>query len=168
MSRIIGRPIKKGDRCEAKWLQDSISDDFKEGYSWFDPVTKTFTDQIPERLIVKKFGQAPVFMSDVMEPYYHPAAQKVVESRSELKELDEKYGTVTTNKLLPPSDAKKKEAAKKRKAERMEAMKAAVEMVDAGTAPLTDEFKQLCKKRNEIISKRLGIDAQNIVGRKNK
>lgn len=164
MSRIIGRPIKKGDPCEAKWLQDSISDDFKEGYSWFDPVTKTFTDQIPERLIVKKFGQAPVFMSDVMEPYYHPAAQKVVESRSELKELDEKYGTVTTNKLLPPSDAKKKEAAKKRKELRMEAMKEAVERVRAGTTNHTDDFKQLCKKRDEAISRQTGIDFNKVFG----
>lgn len=168
MSRIIGKPIKKGDRCEAKWLQDSIADDFKEGYSWFDPITKTFSDQIPERLLTKKFGQAPVFMSDVMEPYYHPAAQKVVESRSELKELDEKFNTITTDKKLPPDPTKKRLAAKARKEHNMQALKDAVEMVEAGTAPLTDEFKQLCQKRNEMISKQLGIDAQNIVGRKNK
>ena len=113
-----------------------------------------------------RYGQAPYIIGDTITPYRHPASGQWVDSRSALQQIDRATGTITTDKKLAadPSSARQREA--RRRADWKRCMKTAVEQIDAGTAKLDEQTRQLCDRQNEIISSALGFDAFNVAGRK--
>lgn len=139
------------------------------GSTWyyFDEESLKFVEGYPPAK-VKTYAQAPMFISDTIKPYYHPAAQKVTDSRSELAALDKAHRTITTDKPLEASTFSnfRKENERKRRADARESLLKAVAQVDNGTAPLSEETRAKCARQNEIVSKALNFDAFNVAGNK--
>lgn len=117
-------------------------------------------------LKIKVYGRAPMFLSDGMRPTCHPATGQVIESRKKWAETDKITGCITLPKHEPPRDLSR-ERAEKEKVKRKEAMLKAVAQIDAGTAPLNEEQRALCRIQNDIVSDALGFNAHDVVGRKN-
>lgn len=113
-----------------------------------------------------RFGEAPYIIQDSMEPYRHPATGQVIDSKSALRQTDKACGTITTDKKLPPDPTWHKEQERKRHEDIREAMRKSIAQIDGGTAPLTEEVRELCAQQNEIVSKATGWDAYNVAGRK--
>lgn len=130
---------------------------------WWDEATMKFVEHPPESKI-RKFGKAPYVIQDTIEGYYHPAAEKWVESRSQLKALDEAHNTITTDKKIAPDPSRQKAERAKRRKDIQEATRKAVAAVDSGNAPLDEKTKKICEERNHMLQQRLGMDAFNAVG----
>lgn len=115
----------------------------------------------------EKFGEAPFVIQDTIAPYRHPGTGQVVESRAALIAADKASGCITSDRPLPADPTWQNERrAKERKELRADLEKAAYQ-VDHGTAPLTEELRHVCAERNAGLSRALGIDAFNAVGKKN-
>jgi len=112
------------------------------------------------------FGDAPIFISDTIQPYRHPATGQWTDSRSTLRAIDKATGTITTDKKLAPDSSKARREEERRRQDWKRCMREAVRMVDDGTAPMSEETKALCRRQNEIISAATGMDAFNVAGRK--
>lgn len=115
----------------------------------------------------KVYGQAPYVITDTITPYYHPAAEQWVDSRRALQDMDKATGTFTTDKKQVPDGSFTKENEKQRKADLHKCLHEAVEKIDSGNAPLSEEVKEKCRIQNEITSKALNFDAFNVAGKKN-
>jgi hypothetical protein len=162
--KIVTRTFQYGDEKESSWPPKYGSRD--AGSFYWDKETQTFKRGYPPNPNPKHGTSAAIIM-DTIDPYYHPASCTVVESRSRLKMIDKACGTITTDKPIPadPSWQKEREAALKK--DRHEALHKAVAQLDAGTAPLSEETREMCRIRNETVSRALGIDAFNAAGRIN-
>lgn len=132
---------------------------------WWDADTQSFTDEPPRRF--QPFGQAPAIITDTIDPYYHPGTCKFVDSKSRLKDMDKACGTITTDKIQPSDSSWRKQKQKELADDHHKALHKAVAQLEAGTAPLTEETRELCTRENHRISSALGVDAFNVVGRKN-
>lgn len=129
-----------------------------------DKETKEFIEGFPPQ--VEKYGEAPFVITDTITPYYHPAAQVMVDSRKALMNLDKACGTITTDKKIPPDPTWQREQKKKRHELGVEALKEAVAKIDSGEVNLSEEMKIKCAQRNEQLSEVMKIDAFNVAGRK--
>lgn len=128
---------------------------------YIDEETGELKEGYPESKI-NCFGTAPMFISDSMTPYYHPAAEIYVDSKKRLKEIDMVCGTITTDKLQSNPSAVKKRI-KERHEDIHKSMHKAVAQLKNGTAPLSEETRELCKKKNQQIKSIMGFDAQNVL-----
>lgn len=128
------------------------------GY-WDKDLMKFVEGDPPAR---ETYGEAPLFISDEIKPFRHPATGQVVSSKSELNRINKATGCIET----APGE---KVAQKKRRdgVDWDQAMQKAIHQIDNGMAPLDERTREMCKQQNELVSKALGFDAFNVAGRKN-
>lgn len=163
--KIKTRSFQYGDEKESEWPPQFGTN--KGGYvGYWDPIEQKMKEGYPPPKI-QKFGEAPYVIQDEIEPYYHPSAQCMIDSKSRLKAVDKALGTITTDKKLPPNPSRMQAMKKEREKDIREAMLKSVAQIDSGTAPLNEEQREMCKRENERVSNLLGFDAFNVVGRKN-
>lgn len=129
---------------------------------YFDEESRCMKEGYPPQKF-PRYGEAPMYISDEMKPYYHPAAQVMVSSKSKLKMIDNACGTFTTDKFQSKSKQVQSEKRAARYREIEEATKKAYEQVKAGQAPLNEEQRALCKRNDEILSSKLGWDVDSLV-----
>lgn len=162
--KIQTRIFVHGSEKESDWPSDYGTGE--SGQFYWDSETQTFKSGTPP-IKIKIYGQAPYVIQDTMEAYRHPSTGETIESKSKLRDIDNVCGTITTDKYIPPDPTKRNEADRLRRKDLKESLHKAVAMVDAGTAPLTEETRALCAQQNEIVSRNLGMDAFNVAGIKN-
>lgn len=163
MAKIQTRVFNFGDKHEADW--PPLFGTQEKGVFYYDKESGKMLPGYPPNPH-PKLAEAPTIIQDSIDPYYHPAAQKVIDSRSQLRDIDKACGTITTDKKLDPDSSWRKEQERKRREDLHVAMRKSVAQIDSGTAPLSEETKALCAKQNEIVSERLGFDAFNVAGSK--
>lgn len=160
--KLTGRVIRRGDANESTWPPDFGTLDATPMH--VNRETGKVEKGYPKQ--VKKFGKAPAIVTDGIPAYYHPGACRVTESRSELKAFDNACGTITTDKFQEAPQTRQREIVRQREKDQHEALHKAVAQLENGTAPLTEETRQLCSKKNEIIASACpGLDPFNAVGR---
>lgn len=164
MTKIQTRPFHFGDENESSWPPRFGTGG--AGIYHRDKATGKVVEGPPPHTEVR-YGEAPAIFTDTIEPYYHPGAEQWVDSRARLRDCDKATGCITTDKLQPADPSWAKEQERRRRKDLTECLHKAVAQVDAGTAPLTEEQRAACTRENERISSALGIDAFNVVGRKN-
>ena len=164
MAKIQTRIFNYGDEKEADWPPPYGSQE--KGLFYFDKETQKMVRGLPPDPH-PKLAEAPYIIQDTIDKYYHPAAEKWVDSRSQLKTIDKVCGTITTDKKLEPDSSWARENKRKRREDLHRSMRKAIAQLDAGTAPLTQEVREKCERQNEIVSEALGLDAFNVAGRKN-
>ena len=161
--KIQTRIFQYGNEKESDWPPKFPT--VKGFHGYFDREKQEFVEGSPP--VRKVFDKAPVVIADTIDPYYHPKACITVDSRSKLRDIDNACGTITTDKLQPPNPSRQSELKAKIKKDRHEALHKAVAQIDAGTAPMSEETRELCKKQNEIVANALpGLDPFNAAGRK--
>lgn len=164
MTKIQTKSFRFGDEKESDWPPRYGTGE--HGSFYWDSETRTFKKGVPP-LRIKQYGAAPAIIFDSIEPYYHPAACVMVDSKSKLEQIDKACGTITTDKKLPPDPSEAKQRKARRSADLRECLHKAVAQIDNGTAKLTEQQRAVCQIENERISSALGFDAFNVVGRKN-
>jgi hypothetical protein len=163
--KIQTKIFEYGDENESEWPPKYGTG--KGGCWYYDKETRKMVEGRPPPT-EKTYGQAPYVIGDTLkQAYYHPGAERWTESRSQLNALDNATGTITTDKKLPPDPSNARERERLRRLDHKKSLREAVQMVDAGTAPLSEETKEKCRIHNEVVSKALGMDAFNVAGRKN-
>lgn len=163
-NKIYSKAHKYGDENESTW--PPVNGTKEKGLFYWDTESQTYKRGSPPPRVVK-FGEAPYFISDTIKPYYHPSALKWVDSRSQLKAIDESHGTITTDKYQDPDSYNQRVAKKEREDDIKAATRKAVNALDYGMAPISEETREMCKQTNEQVSKALNFDAFNVAGRKN-
>ena len=131
-------------------------------YYYWDKTEKKMKEGFPPSPIIR-YGKAPYVISDTIDAYYHPGAETYVESKAALRDLDRACGTITSDKLIPADPSAMKEARKAHRADIHKSIHAAVAQLKAGTAPITEEKRALCKKHEEAVQHaiRNGIKTEN-------
>ncbi len=166
MTKIQTRVFNYGNECESDWppvYGVARSEGSFVGY--WDKETQTFKEGYPPNPN-PKYGEAPYVIQDSIEPYKHPAAGVVVDSRSKLNMIDKVCGTITTDKMQSADSSWQRQRRAERLKDSHEALHKAVAQVDAGTAPLSEETRALCEARNAQVADALpGLDPFNAVGR---
>lgn len=161
--KIQTRIFNYGNEQEADW--PPVYGTQEKGTFYWDKEQQKMVAGYPPNPHPKQ-GEGPFIITDTIEEYYHPAAEKYVDSKSQLKMLDKACGTITTDKKLSADPSWRKENDRKRKQDLHDSMHKAVAQLDAGTAPLDREVREKCERQNEIVSEALGFDAFNVAGRK--
>ncbi len=159
-NKIVTKIFNYGNEKEASWPSE-FGDGERGVFHVKDGKCKR---GYPESKVVK-YGEAPMYISDDTEPYYHPVAKQWTNSKSALRQMDKATGTITTDKVQQGDKSVDKELYLKRKADIRESIQKAVAAIDSGNAPLTEEQRALCAATNERISNVAGIDAFNAMGR---
>lgn len=160
--KIVTRSFIFGDEKEAEWPPRYGTG--KGGHWYWDKEQGKLIEGYPPA--TQKFDKAPFVIGDTIEKYYHPGTQRVTESRSELKQFDQACGTITTDKMQPASSSRQKAVMEGLKKDRREALFKSVAQVDNGTAPLSEETRQMCERQNEILAAALpGLDPFNAIGK---
>lgn len=163
--KIVTKIFNYGDKNESTWPPQFGTGG--SGLYHYNKETRTMEEGPPPPQNIK-FGEAPFIIMDEMEPYRHPATGQVLTSKKALAETDRVCGTVTTDKHQVPDGSAKRQRQKERAEDSRKSLLKAVEMVDAGTAPLSEETRALCEIQNRIVEANLpGFDAFNAAGRKN-
>lgn len=117
----------------------------------------------------KIYGKAPYVIQDTIEPFRHAASGEIIDSRAKLRDTDRACGTFTTDK---PQDAtanrkaRERQQARERKEDMHQANLRAINDLDYGNAPISEETRAKCAIQNEIVSSALNFDAFNVAGRK--
>jgi len=119
-------------------------------YYYWDKVERKLKEGFPPNPNIR-YGDAPYIITDTIDPYYHPAAGKYVESKKELDCLDKACGTITTDKKLEPIAPNQKEKEAKADKDRLEALKEAKTRLENGTAPITEEKRARLKEHDKMI-----------------
>lgn len=136
------------------------------GRFYWDKEKQKFCEGTPPRHPV--YDRAPNIITDTIDEYYHPGACTFVDSKSRLRDMDKACGTITTDKKIPPNKQAKIDRERELAKDRHDALHKAVAQIDAGTAPMTEETRELCKRQNEIVASAMpGLDPFNAVGRRN-
>lgn len=162
---IQSRVINRGDACESEWPPMEPERGGGGSFYW-DKERQEFVEGYPPP-VVEKIGQAPFVITDTIDAYYHPGAERFTDSRSKLRQLDKDSGCFTTDKMQISDGGLKKQATAARRKDLKESLHRAVAQIDAGTAPLSEETREMCKQNNELLSKKLNFDAFNVAGKKN-
>lgn len=166
MTKIQTKIFNYGNEKESTW--PPLFGTRKSGVSYYDKDEGCVKEGFPPQK-QKRFGEAPYIISDTIEPYYHPAAEKFIESKSKLRRVDEDHGTITTDKMQPADPSRQNALNKARREDVRKSLMKAVAQVDSGTAPLTEEVREMCKRTNKIVTEASNrkFDAFNVAGRKN-
>lgn len=117
----------------------------------------------------KRYGEAPFVIQDTIDGFKHAASGEWIESRSKLRDTDRACGTITTDKrqdATPYTRAREQRYKRELKADIHQAMRRAINDLDNGMAPISEETRAKCAVQDEIVSERLGFDAFNVAGRK--
>lgn len=163
MTKIRSKVHNYGDEKESDWPPKFGTGE--HGSFYIDKKTgKCKKGHPPPREI---YDKSPYIIGDETSWYRHPATGEWTNSRSRIKKIDEAAGTITTDKYQPPDPSNQRRARKERREDLHKSMHKAVAQIDAGTAPISEEVRQLCERQNEITSKALNFDAFNVAGRKN-
>lgn len=165
MSEIKSRVFQYGDDCESDWPPKYGTSQGRGSFGYWDSNLKKFVEGAPPQR--QKHGEGPYIIGDTIDKYYHPGACQWTDSRSKLKALDKDTGCITTDKKLPPDPSWQKQRQRERQEDSRKALFKSVAQIDAGTAPLTEETRQLCERQNELLSSALNFDAFNVAGKKN-
>lgn len=160
---IMSRPISTEDEKASDWPPAEPSK--KTGIFFWNPETNTFQEDPYHK--IQRFGYAPAIHIDSMDPYRFPVTGETIDSKSKLKRLDKLHGTITTDKKIAPDPTWQNDQRKARDVDRKNARHKAIAQLDAGTAPLPEEVREICSRENERISKALNFDAFNVAGKKN-
>jgi len=131
---------------------------------YFDEEKRQMVEGYPPQKF-PKYGEAPIYISDEMKPYYHPTAQVTVTSKSKLKMIDKQCGTFTTDKYQSISAQVRKQKTAERRKDLKDAMMRAYNDVKNNNTPLSEEVKAKCKKNDEILSSQVGWDVSKIIKR---
>lgn len=161
--KIMNRPHKGGDEKESRWPPVTPKGD--TGTFYWDKEKRKFIEGYPPSKN-HKFGEAPYVIQDTMDKQYHPAACKWTDSRQDWEDMDKACGTFTSGKKQPPDPTWHNEQKKKRHKDIREAMQKSIAQLDSGTAPLTEETREMCKRQNEILAS-AGFKPYNVAGKKN-
>lgn len=134
------------------------------GYrGWYNKATRKMVDGDPPQ--EPKFGEAPFVSMGTIRPQRHPMTGEVIDSVRKWDETDRITGCHTSGTRQVVKRKERSEEDIKRDLD--QAMERAINDIDNGTAPLSEEMKAACAKRNEEITKRCGFDAFNALGKKN-
>jgi hypothetical protein len=163
--KIRTRTFEYGNEKESSWPPTYGTSNGKGFSGYWDAETQSFKEGYPPPR-VQPLGQAPMYFSDVMEAQRHPKTGEVVESRSRWQAIDKATGCVTTGVNESPS-IKRRKNQREEDARWIHDIKKAAAMIDAGTAPLSERTREMCKRQNELVSSTTGLDASNVLGRKN-
>lgn len=162
--KIMTKVYRPGNEKESTW-PPSMPQKNNAGVYYWDKAERKLKEGYPPPT-ERKFGDAPAVITDTIDPYYHPAAEAWTDSKSGLRHLDKATGCITTDKKLAPDSSEQRRLNSHRKKDLHDALHKSVAQIDAGTAPLTEEVRQLCERENERVSKALGFDAFNVAGKK--
>ncbi len=161
--KIVTRPFQFGNEKESEWPPRFGTGG--SGHFYWDEETRKFKEGYPPPKY-PRYGQAPAVISDTMEPYFHPRAQMLIESKSQLREVDKACGTFTSDRNEKCASDPWTECNKVLKKDREEALAKAIAQCDAGTAPLTEEQRAMCRANDERLAAAMpGFDPFNAVGR---
>ena len=161
MKKIQTYPYKGGNEKESEWPPRKEIGEIKGFLGYWHKEQQKFVEGY--RPQPEKLGDAPVFLSDSMPPQFHTGIGKMVDSRSEWKNIDKENGWITLGKdeQIKP---KAKKSLKERQAEMAERTARAINDVKYGNAPLSERTREMCRRRDEQISSALGMDAVNCLG----
>ena len=161
--KIQTKIFEHGHQNESSW--PPLFGDGKPGVYYIDKVTGQCKEGYPPPEIQIN-GQAPMFISDSITPYYHPGACKWTDSRAKINRCDKDHGTITTDKQIKADPEHFTRLAKARQKDLHKCMRQAVTDIDNGIVNLPEEVRAKCDRTNEVVSQALNIDAFNMVGRK--
>ena len=145
--KIQSRVINRGDKNESSW--PSINPKGERGVF-------VFREGKCERYSRKRVEQkTPYIISDEMQRTLHPSDGKtIVDSKSKFKRIARAHGHDIRTGADKVADNKPK--FKESETQHYERdVKIAWEMVQSGTAPLTDYDKHICKEINERLKNRV-------------
>lgn len=164
-NKIQTRPFQYGNEKESDWPPEMPEGRGFHGY-WDSELGK-FVEGTPPRR-VKKYGDAPMYISDVMPETKHPGTGEIVDSRSRWNRIDKANGWVTTGSMSDTGVTKKRydPLSPENDKEYIDRIDRAVNMIDEGTAPLSEKAREQARQTDEILSSTLGFDAGNVLGRK--
>ncbi len=149
MTEIKTKSFKYGNKCESSWPPRFGTGG--AGRYHVDKNTRELKEGNPASDI-KKYGTAPIAIFDSMNPEYHEAAGRVVDSRKEWERLDKETGSITFGSR---EDARPKvdqaNEAKKKKAELRKASKTALDVYRANPK----EVRQKLEKQGEAQAQAL-------------
>lgn len=163
--KIRSRVFQHGDEKESSW--PPLFGTGGTGIYHFAEDGKMVEGPPPVRF--PKMGEAPYVIQDSIDAFRHSASGEWIDSRAKLRDTDRACGTTTTDKredCTPFVRAREKKTRDERKTDIHQAMRRAINDLEYGMAPLTEEARHKCEINDRIISDRLGFDAFNAVGRK--
>lgn len=128
---------------------------------YWDRKKQCFSTDYPPQ--IEKFGEAPMIKMGTLTPMRHPATGIVCETVQQWDHCDKMAGTHTTGhrEVVRPRDT-----STEKRADLDQAMEKAIQKLEWGMAPMSEAEKAVHKVRNDAISSQYGIDAHNILGRK--
>jgi hypothetical protein len=162
--KIVTKTFQYGNEKESSW--PSKYGEKAPGRYYWDKEKQAFAEGIPPNPN-PVLDKAPYYISDDMEPYYHPHVQRYISSKSQLKMIDKASGTITTDQLLPADPSIEVKRQKEINEDRRAAIQRAIWAVDNNEAPLSEAVKERCKEENQRLGSILGMDLFNVAGRKN-
>lgn len=163
MSEIRSKVPNYGHEKEGTWPPREPQGE--KGFFWLDE-EGNISDRPPERKY-NLFGKAPYIVQDSIDGFIHQASGEWIESRARLRETDKACGTITTDKLLPPDPTWANEQREKRKRDKIEAHRKALnDLRTFGDGALPEERRHECKEMNAALSQRLGFDVSKKLRRK--
>lgn len=162
MSEIRSKVPSYGHKNEGSW--PPMEPQGERGFFWVGDDGK-ITDEPPRRPI-KIYDKAPYIITDEIDPFYHHAAKTIVTSKAKIRDIDRVCGTITSDKLLPPDPSEAIARKKARDKDKLESVKKAIAQLRNGTAPLTEEKREQCRRMDEALSHKLGWDTSKALRRK--
>jgi hypothetical protein len=162
-NKIQTRPFQYGNEKESDWPPEMPEGRGFSGY-WDSDLGKFVEGRPPRK--TKKYGEAPMYISDVMPETRHPGSGEVVDSRSRWNRIDKANGWVTTGSFEDTGVTKKRYDPLNDHQSYLDRIDRAVTMIDDGTAPLSEKTREQARQTDEILSSTLGFDAGNVLGRK--
>lgn len=154
-SKIRSRPHIGGHEHESSWppMDPARTGEY---HAYVDPVTKEVKEGFPPPREI--YDTAPIVIFDSMEPQYHEAACRVIDSRKEWERADKETGSITfgSREQSIPKVSEYAEKQKKR-ADLRKASKKALDVYRSNPR----EVKQKLQKRREQqmeVAKKSGLD----------
>jgi hypothetical protein len=134
-------------------------------YYWDSGKQKMIEGYPPQRNV--KYGEAPFVITDTIDPYFHPAVNRWVESKRGIDEIDRACGTITTDKEILPDERVIKERKRQERKDLASACEEAIARLDNGTHTVPEDVRAMCDIQNRVIAEGTGWDCYNLTGRKN-
>jgi hypothetical protein len=160
--KIMSRPITSGHEHESEWPPREAA--AEPGRYYWDAATRTFKrghkpDTTP------RYGEAPLVSTGNLTPQRHPMTGEVIDNLQKWEAADKATGCFTSGSDERAPD-RRAEHARKRQEDYRQAREKAIAQIDNGTAPLTEETRELCRIQNDVVSNALNFNAHDVVGRK--
>lgn len=151
MAKIQTKTFNYGNEKESSWPPKYPKKATKRGTFHIDKKTGELTEGPPPiPSYIQIFGKAPAIQVDSMPLTSHPANGQPVESKSQFKRIMKAHGYEdrTGAKAVADNKPRLKQVSDD---DYVKEVKIAREQVQAGTAPLTEYDKQVCKEMNRRL-----------------